>query len=388
MVGASISCAGQGSAGRPSQGKAAASSPPISCRPAAESSVLPPDARKRFCVIDVGSRNVKLTIASTATNDPKSLHEDQQCHARLGLGDKILDGRALPGPLLALDTEGLVRIMAAYVGICERSGGRMVGAIATEWARKATNPDYIQAQVKDRTGLALEILERDGESRYGYLAASRGVLGSIVIDFGSRSLQVSFWPVGEAQPLTVSLPMGIDAAAKQFFSGAAASGYHAANTAFLEAAGTPLVPMLARMQAEIQAGRLKKEIISLGENGDLVMALDGRLWNSKTHSGIDDAAYGSLVGGFAFTRSDTYGTVTGLVRTSDLAALPVAFQKDADLVTMLKSARSKDSYGSKMLVVPAFVSMLAKDLGVETIVLVPQQLATGVIIDKLAVATR
>ncbi len=382
FIGASLSCQSSQSPGvsRPSSPV-----PPIACRHdplAARDSV---DTRNRFCVIDVGSRNVKFVIASIEGKDASSIRDENQCYARLRLGEKILDPlKKFPLALQDLDTEALVRIMTQYIQICEKQGGTMRGAIASEWARQAKNPEQILNQVKTRTGMTLDILPREKEGRYGYIAATRGTPGKIVLDLGSRSMQVSYWPRGASGPDSVSLPLGIDEAASRFFDDADHRGYPATRAAFIAATGPLLGPTLLKIRAELDKGKLDKEIISLGENGDVVMALQGKLWDETTRKGIDEPTYAALIKYFTPTQTETHGPVTGFVKAADVGAVASKLDQDTDLVTSLKAGDIKNVYGSKILVFPPVMSMLAKELGIESLVLVPQEMPDGLILDSLS----
>jgi hypothetical protein len=357
----------------------------VSCRPDRDRPLVGDPGRRRRCVIDVGSRNVKLVVTSVKGNDPRSLAGERVCRSRLQLGEKTFDQKTQSArPLASTEQEGLARLLADYAALCRRDGGEVVGAVATEWARRASNPDEIRNTVAARGGVELAILSREREGRFGYLAATRGARGKMVLDFGSRSLQLAFWPRGAATPEAASLPLGIDEAGDRFFGQPAARNYASARAAFLADFRAGLAPVLARMRAAMQAHALAPELFSLGENGDVPLALEGKLWDRAARSGVDEPAYAALLKARPPVQSPAFGPVTAVVSTREVGALARTLEEDTALFDELRSDRVKRIYGYKMLAVPAVIGALAEDLGLETVVLVPQEMPDGLIVDQLA----
>jgi hypothetical protein len=357
---------------------------PIACRPDRERPIAADPQRRRRCVIDVGSRNVKLVVTSLAGEDARSLTGERVCRSRLQLGEKTFDQKTQTGRALGSGAqEGLARLLADYAALCGRDGGEVVGAIATEWARRATNPDEIRRTVAARAGLDLAILSREHEARLGYLAATRGARGKMVLDFGSRSLQLSYWPRADAEPRAMSLPLGIDEAGDRFFGKPEFTGYAAARTAFVSALRAGLAGDLARMRTFKRAEALAPELFSLAENGDVPLALGGKLWDAASHHGVDEAAYGALLKARPTSTDPAFGTVTAVLTARELGAFARRIEQDPALFEELRSDRIKRIYGYKMLAVPALVAALAEDLNIETVVLVPQEMPDGLIVDKL-----
>ncbi len=368
----------------PAQPSAATTGPAVSCRPDRAGPLNIASDRSRFCLIDVGSRNVKLVVASLQERDPLSMKDERQCRARLQLGDKTFDQKTKsPLPLLPADVAGLGRLMTEYAALCEQDGGRLVGAVATEWARRATNPDEIRKGIQQQSGISLEILSREKEGRYGYLAATRGLPGKIVLDFGSRSFQVSYWPKNAPEPISISVPIGIDEAGDQFFWKKEHAAYAGAREAFVAAARAAVGPLLVRIKSELQKGNLRPELFSLGENGDIPLALAGRLWDTVQHKGVDEAGYGAQLKTQSPSMRPQYGLTTAVISEKDVSKLSAAIEADHALFEDLRSDRIKRVYGTKMLAFPGLVALLTAELGLDVIVLVPQELPDGFIIEKL-----
>jgi hypothetical protein len=360
------------------------STAPVACRPDRDQSLAVDPQRQRRCVIDVGSRNVKLVVTAVKDNDPSSLTGERVCRSRLQLGEKTFDQKAQSGrPLASAEQDTLALLLADYAALCARDGGQVVGAIATEWARRATNPDEIRRTVAARTGLDLAILSSDREARLGYLAATHGARGKMVLDFGSRSFQLSYWPRGAADPSAASVPLGIDEAGDRFFGKSEYHDYASARAAFVAAFRAGLGATLPRMRSAMRSGALGPELFSLGENGDVPLGLEGKLWEPATHRGVDEARYSALLKARAPITSASFGTVTGIVSARELAVLARTVEHDPALFEELRSDRVKRIYGYKILAVPAVVGALAEDLGIETMVLVPQEMPDGLIVDHL-----
>jgi hypothetical protein len=356
----------------------------VACRPDREQRLAVDPQRQRRCVIDVGSRNVKLVVTAVKGNDPLSLIGERVCRSRLQLGEKTFDQKAQSGrPLASAEQDTLALLLVDFAALCGRDGGQVVGAIATEWARRATNPDEIRRTVFARAGLDLAIVSSDREARLGYLAATHGARGKMVLDFGSRSFQLSYWPRGAADPEAASVPLGIDEAGDRFFGKSEYRDYATARAAFVAAFRAGLGATLPRMRAAMRSGALGPELFSLGENGDVPLALAGKLWELATHRGVDEARYSALLKARASITSASFGAVTAIVSARELAALARALEQDTALFDELRNDRVKRIYGYKILAIPAVVGALAEDLGIETVVLVPQEMPDGLIVDHL-----
>jgi Ppx/GppA phosphatase family len=356
----------------------------VVCRPERDRPIAADPQRRRRCVIDVGSRNVKLVVASAMGDDARSLIADRTCRSRLQLGEKTFDQKTQSARALDRgDQEELARLLAEYAALCARDGAEMVGAIATEWARRATNPDEIRTTMAARARLDLAILSRESEARFGYLSATRGARGKVVLDFGSRSLQISSWARGAPAPEAASLALGIDEAGDQFLGKPEFRGYAPARAALVAALRAGLGPSLERVRASLRAGALDPELISVGENGDLPLALAGKLWDRDTRRGVDEARYSALLRTRTPATSASFGTVTAVLSARDLATFAAALDRDPKLFEELRSSPVRRIYGYKMLAVPAVVQVLAEDLGIETVVLVPQDMPDGLIVDHL-----
>jgi hypothetical protein len=362
---------------------AADARPAASCRPEAKEPLPAAAGLQRRCVLDVGSRNVKLIEVAMRPHDPRSIAPERTCRARMQLGEKTFDQASQTRrPLAAADLDALIKQLAEFQALCTRDGGTIDGAMATEWARRATNADEIRQKVQAGTGLDLRILDGAEEGRYGYLSATRGARGKLVLDLGSRSMQLSYWPTGAGAPEIVGLPLGIDESGDRFFGKPEYADYGAAREAYATALREPLAPLLAKIRKDFRKRKLAPEVYSLAENGDVALALAGRLWDASA-KGVTEEVYSAAVKSTQPQRDKQRGLVTAVLPARAVAALSERLDRDHALFEELRSDGRKKFFGNKMLVLPALIRMLEKEIGLKSVVLVPQEMSEGLVIDRL-----
>lgn len=134
-------------------------------------------------------------------------------------------------------------------------------------------------------------------------------------------------------------------------------------------------------------GRLNRTLVSLGENGDVALAIGGKLWTSgKTTTVVDEAAYQSLVAGSTARVQPLFGRIMGSYDMSALRTWRKRMQKDKVLFNALRSPERRKVFGHKMLAFPALVNFIATELVVDRVVLVPDELAMGLLVETQAPA--
>jgi hypothetical protein len=385
LASAALSLAGCRS-GPPAYPGAGATGQAVTCKPEGPTGLEehPDPGRKVLCAIDVGSRNVKLIVSSLTGGDPLSFRNERQCRARLQLADRTTDKTSgQPKALVGADEDALVDVFAAYAERCKNDGGKVVGVVATEWARRIPNGPELQRAVDRRTGLQLEILGRLEEARFGYLAATRGERGKLVLDFGSRSLQLSFWAKSSSLPQVASVPLGIDEAGDRYFAKPAVTSYAAGQRALTQALRAELEPFFAKVRAARGQAEVGGQLFSLGENGDLALALKGKLWSGASPRAVSDSQYAAAVKGFSPARDPARGIIAAVMTPQALVEPTRLFEQNAPLFEDLRSDKLKRVYGNKMLVYPALIALLEAELDLDEVVLVPQEMADGVLLERL-----
>jgi len=347
---------------------------PPSCRPGPDVVLPAPANAHRACVIDVGSRNIKLLVAETPGDDPRGLFPVRTCRTRMGLGEK---DKALPEP----DRLALADLIKNYRALCTRDGGELTGTFATEWARRSTNLPAIVDDIRKVSGVEMETVSQEREGALGYLAATKGQRGRVVFDFGSRSFQISVWPPGAPAPTMLGLPLGIDEVGERFFDDPSVKDYATGEKAFIAAVRQGLMAQPEWKASHKRTGKLGKTLVSLGENGDVSLAALGLLWGAKKGGAIDEAGYNDRVAASKARVQPPFGRVMDVIEISKLRAWRKRLQRDQALFDELRSPERRKLFGHKMMAFPALVGWLAGEFGVERIVLVPDELAMGVLVE-------
>jgi exopolyphosphatase/guanosine-5'-triphosphate,3'-diphosphate pyrophosphatase len=141
-------------------------------------------------VIDVGTNSVKFVIAERAENGSWTTVVDRAELTRLGEG---LDdgGELLPEPI-----ERTVEVVAAMVEEARQASVAEIAAVGTAGLRIASNSATFLDAVRERTGVDIEVISGEEESRLAYLAVTSALhLGDntlVVFDSGGGSSQFTF----------------------------------------------------------------------------------------------------------------------------------------------------------------------------------------------------
>jgi exopolyphosphatase/guanosine-5'-triphosphate,3'-diphosphate pyrophosphatase len=144
----------------------------------------------RYAVIDVGTSSVKFVIAERAEGGSWATVVDRAEVTRLGEG--LDDGGELrPEPI-----ERTVEAVAAMVEEAGEAGVGEIAAVGTAGLRIASNSATFLDAVRERTGVEVEVISGEEESRLAYLAVTSSLeLGNdalVVFDTGGGSSQFTF----------------------------------------------------------------------------------------------------------------------------------------------------------------------------------------------------
>ena len=148
----------------------------------------------RLAVVDLGSNSFRLVVFEIHGERRGALggwwKRTDEIHepVRIGAGVDTTG---------ALGEEGMARASAAievFAHFCEAARLRddEVDVVATSAIREATNSDAFLDRARAASGLAIRVLSREEEARYGYLAAvnSTALTDGAVLDVGGGSLQL------------------------------------------------------------------------------------------------------------------------------------------------------------------------------------------------------
>jgi exopolyphosphatase/guanosine-5'-triphosphate,3'-diphosphate pyrophosphatase len=149
-----------------------------------------PGAPARYAVIDVGTNSVKLLVAERAGDGCWFTVRDRADVTRLG------EGLAERGEIARAAIARTAEAIAAMAADAKADGALAIAAVGTAAFRIARNRDAVVAAIEDRTGIRVEVIPGEEESRLAYLAVRAGVgLGEgtlAVFDTGGGSTQLTF----------------------------------------------------------------------------------------------------------------------------------------------------------------------------------------------------
>ncbi|MEV6816277.1 Ppx/GppA phosphatase family protein [Micromonospora sp. NPDC051296] len=159
----------------------------------------------RLGVLDVGSNTVHLLVVDAHRGaHPWPAHSEK---AVLRLAEQI----GPDGALREAGADALVKAVSAARTSATALEVDDLLAFATSAVRDATNAAEVLAQVRDATGVRLEVLSGADEARMTFLAVRRWFGWSagrlLVLDIGGGSLEIAAG-VDEDPDVAVSLPLG------------------------------------------------------------------------------------------------------------------------------------------------------------------------------------
>ncbi len=144
----------------------------------------------RYAVLDVGTNSVKFHVGERAADGTWTTVVDRAAVTRLG------EGLAHTGKLGPDAIARTIDAIANMVAQASDLGVAASAAVATAGVRMAANGAAFVEAVRERTGVAIEVISGEEEARLAYLAATStlSVAGSslAVFDTGGGSSQFSF----------------------------------------------------------------------------------------------------------------------------------------------------------------------------------------------------
>ncbi|MCH6169627.1 Ppx/GppA family phosphatase [Pseudonocardia alaniniphila] len=168
----------------------------------------------RLGVLDVGSNTVHLLVVDAHRGGHPTPMMSDKVELRLA---EHLDPS---GALTLTGAQALVRAVQRARATAAEAGCADLLAFATSALRDATNSVAVLAEVRERTGVALEILPGPDEARYTFLAVRRWYGWSagrlLVLDIGGGSLELAAG-LDELPAVAESLPLGAGRLTREWF---------------------------------------------------------------------------------------------------------------------------------------------------------------------------
>jgi len=148
------------------------------------------DEPERYAVIDAGTNSIKFHIGERDREGHWRTIVDRAELTRLG------EGLAEQGVIIDAALERTAAAIAGMADEAKRHGVRAIAAVGTAGMRIASNGSAVVAAIEKRTGVRIEVISGEEESRLAYLAAKSGLglkTGSLVVfDTGGGSSQFTF----------------------------------------------------------------------------------------------------------------------------------------------------------------------------------------------------
>jgi exopolyphosphatase/guanosine-5'-triphosphate,3'-diphosphate pyrophosphatase len=168
---------------------------------------------RKLAVIDLGSNSFRLVVFSWV---PYAWWKrTDEIHEAVRVGE----GLDASGALGEEPMERALETLELYAHFCRATAIEEVRPVATSAIREATNQaDFLKA-ARARSGLEVQVLSREEEARYGYLAAvnSTTLDDGVALDLGGGSMQLTrvegrlaremrSWPLGAVRMTERFLP--------------------------------------------------------------------------------------------------------------------------------------------------------------------------------------
>jgi exopolyphosphatase / guanosine-5'-triphosphate,3'-diphosphate pyrophosphatase len=141
----------------------------------------------RQAVIDVGTNSVKFHVGKRGPDGVWTTIADRALLSRLG------EGIQETGAIAPAAMERTAQVIAEMTAEAARLGVDGVTAVGTMGLRTATNSQAFLDMVKERCGVAIEVITGDDECRRAYLAVRSATglgEGPLVLRYRRRQLAV------------------------------------------------------------------------------------------------------------------------------------------------------------------------------------------------------
>lgn len=146
--------------------------------------------KRRLAAIDIGTNSIRLIVAEASADGSYRVLDDEKEITRLGRGLHAT------GKLEAATQEHSAITIARMKSIAEGYGAAEIRVVATAACREASNAAEFLELVRERAGLAVEVIPAEQEALLAYRSAARAFdlrgIPAAVVDIGGGSLEVIF----------------------------------------------------------------------------------------------------------------------------------------------------------------------------------------------------
>ncbi len=175
---------------------------------------------ERAAVIDVGTNSVKLCVGEPTTGGGWRYLADRSIVTRLG------EGLAADGSISDAAMERTIDAIGTMTTEARDLDATAIVALGTAGLRMARNAAQVIARIADRTGIRIEVVSGDEESRLAFLGVEQGLAHGdgdlVVFDTGGGSTQFTFGHEGHVVE-RFSLPVGAVRLTERYGLGSAVS---------------------------------------------------------------------------------------------------------------------------------------------------------------------
>lgn len=303
----------------------------------------------RMGVIDVGSNTVHLLAVDAywgAHPIPASKHKID-----LRLSEHTEDN----GDISKKGEQTLVRFIKECLDVADELGIETLMGFATSAIREAPNGDAVLANVRKETGVDLQVLPGEDESRLTFLAARRWFGWSagrlLLVDIGGGSLELASG-IDEDPDVALSLPLGAGRLTRERLSGNPPK---------------PAQIRAVRKQVRADIARVIRDITKVGAP-DLYVGSSKTIRSLARLAGAAPSAEGQYVRR-TLARDDLKRIVTRIA--------PLSSSQRGDLPGVSENRAHQLLAGA--LVIEAVMDLV----GIEELVVCPWALREGVILQRL-----
>ncbi len=165
----------------------------------------------RYAAIDAGTNSTKMTIAEVSADGAMVPIASDSAATQVGMA---MRGGVIPPTAISQ----MVAALSRFVAQAREYQVAAIRAVATEFAREASNIGELQAAALQACGLQLEVINGDEEARLVYVAINRDFverdLPLFVFNIGGGSTEIIYG--GREPQQRVSVPIGASNITQRF----------------------------------------------------------------------------------------------------------------------------------------------------------------------------